>query len=48
VHRSWWAARGASEGLKRQNGKAQLILREGLTVPVSRAMQATLREQGWG
>jgi hypothetical protein len=48
VHRSWWAARGASQGLIRQNGKAQLKLRGGLTVPVSRAMQGTLREQGWG
>lgn len=48
VHRSWWAARGAAEGLMRHNGKAQLALRGGLIIPVSRAMQATLREQGWG
>lgn len=48
VHRSWWAARSAAKGLMRQNGKAQLSLQGGLSVPVSRAMQATLREQGWG
>lgn len=48
VHRSWWAARGAVEALARRDGKAELILRGGLAVPVSRAMQVTLREQGWG
>ena len=48
VHRSWWAARGAVETLTRREGKAELALQTGLTVPVSRAMQATLREQGWG
>jgi hypothetical protein len=48
VHRSWWAARGAVEALARREGKAELTLRGGLAVPVSRAMQATLREQGWG
>lgn len=48
VHRSWWAARGAVEAVTRREGKAELILRGGLAVPVSRAMQVTLREQGWG
>lgn len=48
VHRSWWAARGAVETLARREGKAELTLQGGLTVPVSRAMQASLREQGWG
>lgn len=48
VHRSWWAARGAVGRLARREGKAELTLQTGLTVPVSRAMQAILREQGWG
>ena len=48
VHRSWWAARGAVETLARREGKAELTLHGGLAVPVSRAMQASLREQGWG
>lgn len=48
VHRSWWAARGAVVTLARREGKAELTLLGGLTVPVSRAMQAILREQGWG
>ncbi|MCX9145895.1 LytTR family DNA-binding domain-containing protein [Erythrobacter sp. WG] len=47
VHRSWWAARGAVEALARREGKAALTLQGGLTVPVSRAMLASLREQGW-
>jgi hypothetical protein len=47
VNRSWWAARGAVEALARRERKAELILRGGLVVPVNRAMQAALREQGW-
>lgn len=48
VHRSWWAARGAAEMLGRREGKVELTLTGGLTVPVSRAMQASLRAGGWG
>lgn len=48
VHRSWWAARGATEALNRQGGKFELTLKGGLTVPVSRTMQTALREAGWG
>lgn len=48
VHRSWWAARGAVAALARRDGRAELTLQSGLTVPVSRAMQASLRERGWG
>lgn len=48
VHRGWWVAKSAVEGRTRLSGKLTLTLTGGLTVPVSRAMQATLREQGWG
>ncbi|MFM7378290.1 MAG: LytTR family DNA-binding domain-containing protein [Erythrobacter sp.] len=48
VHRSWWAARAAVETLARREGKAELTLQGGLTVPVSRAMQTSLLDQGWG
>lgn len=48
VHRSWWVARSAVEGRGRQAGKVVLTLAGGLTVPVSRAMQTVLREEGWG
>ncbi len=47
VHRGWWVAKSAVEGHTRLSGKVTLTLTGGLTVPVSRAMQATLREQGW-
>lgn len=47
VHRSWWVAKGAVEGHGRQSSKMALTLTGGLTVPVSRSMQAALREQGW-
>lgn len=48
VHRGWWVAKNAVEGRTRLSGKLTLTLIGGLRVPVSRAMQATLREQGWG
>ena len=48
VHRSWWAARGAARTLARREGRVELTLEGGLCVPVSRAMQAALRDQGWG
>lgn len=48
VHRSWCAARGAVEALVRHESRAELSLQGGITVPVSRAMQASLRKQGWG
>jgi DNA-binding LytR/AlgR family response regulator len=47
VHRSWWAARAAAETLSRREGKVELLLANGLRIPVSRAVQASLREQGW-
>lgn len=48
VHRSWWAARGAARTLARREGRVELTLEGGLCVPVSRAMQPALRDQGWG
>jgi len=47
VHRGWWVAKSAVEGHTRLSGKVTLTLTGGLIVPVSRAMQATLRKQGW-
>ena len=45
VHRGWWVAKCAVEGRTRLAGKVTLTLTGGLIVPVSRTMQATLREQ---
>lgn len=47
VHRSWWAARGAAEGLARSGGRVMLRMKGGLEVPVSRAMQGVVRSEGW-
>lgn len=47
VHRSWWVARGAVISATRANGKAQLLLRNGLVVPVSRTYAPDLRDAGF-
>jgi DNA-binding LytR/AlgR family response regulator len=47
THRSWWAARDALETVRRHDGRATLILKGGLEVPVSRAHAAALRASGW-
>lgn len=47
VHRSWWTARDAVEGHKREGRDIKLTLTNGLEVPVSRAQVKTLREDGW-
>lgn len=39
--------RAAARTLARREGKVELTLQGGLTAPVSRAMQADLREQCW-
>ncbi|HEX8307777.1 MAG TPA: LytTR family DNA-binding domain-containing protein [Allosphingosinicella sp.] len=44
VHRSWWAAFEAMEGLERNGRSARLRLRGGLTLPVSRACLPAVRE----
>lgn len=36
VHRSWWVAKDAVETVKRVNGRPQLTLKNGTTVPVSK------------
>ncbi len=48
VHRSWWAARAATEAVERGGGRVELRLACGLVVPVSRAMQGAIKAQGWG
>ncbi len=47
VHRSWWVARAAVTGVVVDGRNLRLILRGGLTAPVSRASVARLREAGW-
>jgi hypothetical protein len=44
VHRSWWVAFGAMQGLERGGRSAELRLAGGQAVPVSRAHLAAVRE----
>lgn len=46
VHRSHWVALRAVTGARRQDGRAQLLLRDGTAVPVSRARMAAARAAG--
>ena len=47
THRSWWVARAAVNDVTRGDGRAKLILPNGLEAPVSRTHARTLREAGW-
>jgi len=47
VHRSWWVARRAIEGVERDGRNLRLRLVDGETAPVSRASVAKLRAAGW-
>jgi hypothetical protein len=47
VHRSYWVAREAVQATERDGRKLQLVLKNGLKVPVSRNNVAALRAAGW-
>lgn len=47
VHRSWWVARRAVEGVVRDGRNLRLRLEGGIEAPVSRASVARLRAAGW-
>ena len=46
VHRSWWAAAGAIEGVRWRRGRGELQLAGGLVAPVSRTYAARLKAAG--
>ncbi|WP_246102007.1 LytTR family transcriptional regulator DNA-binding domain-containing protein [Methylobacterium terricola] len=46
VHRSWWVARDAVTGCRREGRNLRLVLAGGLAVPVARARIAAAREAG--
>lgn len=46
-HRSWWVAESGVEDVVRTDGKLQIQLRSGVTVPVSREGAKRVREAGW-
>jgi hypothetical protein len=47
THRSWWVAKAGIADVKRSDGRAVLILKDGAEAPVSRAQMKVLREKGW-
>ncbi len=47
IHRSWWVAREAVQGVRRDNGRILLTVPGGVEAPVSRTYLAALREEGW-
>jgi len=47
THRSWWVARDAVREVRRGDGRATLLLDDGLEVPVSRRYARALRAAGW-
>lgn len=44
IHRSHWVALDAVNGLERENGKIQAVLRDGRKLPVSRAKATELKQ----
>lgn len=47
VHRSWWVAAEAIEGVRWRRGAGEARLTGGLEVPVSRTYAPILKEAGW-
>ena len=47
LHRSWWAAADAIEGVKWKRGSGEARLAGGIMAPVSRGCAAALKQAGW-
>lgn len=47
VHRSWWVAEGAVASVERNASRLVLVLRNGLSVPVSKSFRDQVKEAGW-
>jgi len=47
LHRSWWAAADALEGVRWKRGGGEVRLAGGLIAPVSRSCATTLKAAGW-
>ncbi len=47
THRSWWVAREAVQGARREGARAVLQLPGGREAPVSRTYLQALRQDGW-
>ena len=47
VHRSWWVAKDAVTDVRRNDGRVSLVIKGGLTAPVSRSFHKALKAGGW-
>ncbi len=47
THRSWWVAKAGIADIRRSDGRATLVLKDGAEAPVSRTQAKILRELGW-
>jgi DNA-binding LytR/AlgR family response regulator len=47
VHRSWWVATSGVDKVIRAGRSAEVLLKNGATVPVARDMLPRLRELRW-
>ena len=47
VHRSWWVARDAVADVRRNDGRVSLVVKGGVTAPVSRSFHKALKDGGW-
>ncbi|NBU29398.1 MAG: LytTR family transcriptional regulator [Caulobacteraceae bacterium] len=47
THRSWWVSRAAIAEIRRGEGRVDLVLKSGASVPVSRRNLKSLRDLGW-
>lgn len=47
THRSWWVAEAGLSDVTKENGQTKLVLKSGITVPVSRTYQAAVKAAGW-
>lgn len=47
VHRSWWVAREAVTGIRRDGTRLLLQLENGLEIPVGKTYRGALRDAGW-
>lgn len=47
VHRSWWVAADAVQGVRWRRGAGEIRLVDGMTAPVSRTHGPVLKEAGW-
>ena len=47
THRSWWVAKAAVDRARPADGRAVLVLKSGVEVPVSRSYVGQLKAEGW-